>query len=420
MSQWTLPRRQDFIRQLQDRPGLYQHQLEFQGDLRAFDVHPVDVTLPCYRLRNGRTRSAQQEMIATEGLTDDFFSADPDSAPAIEKQHDILTKSVTLGADAEILNILRKNQQTQPLILDQDGYVINGNRRLCAMTLLLAEDATQFERFEHIQVLFLPTCTPDDIDELEAKLQWLPDGRAEYSWVDKAMILRDGRNSGWSEEKLCRLFEMGRNDIRKSIAMLEGAEMYLEERGWHEEYSRVLRKELAFDKVQKGRTQCADDEAKKRFFTSIAYLMLDDPDATGRRLYESIPDALTFADDVATQLRQDFGAEIPETDDDDDLDLLGDDSHSHYTDVADLVTQPEHFGKVREVIRDKLEEMRTRTRERRDATYCIRKIQIAYTALESARTGMVADTSTEGMEAQLDSIEEVCKQLRGMLTNGDD
>ena len=83
MSQWSLPRRQDFIRQLQDRESLYQKQLEFQGDLRVFGVHVVDIDLPCYRLSNGRTRSAQQQQIATENLPEDFFSADPDSAPAL-------------------------------------------------------------------------------------------------------------------------------------------------------------------------------------------------------------------------------------------------------------------------------------------------------------------------------------------------
>lgn len=305
MSQWPLPQRQDFIRQLEGRDPLGQHELEFQGDVRFFPVHVVDVDFPCYRLSNGRTQSAQQELIARDGLSADFFSGDPDSAPAIEKQHDILTKMVTSGTDAAILNIFRKSPQTQPLILDQYGYVINGNRRLCAMRFLLDEDPVVYDRFKHVQVVFLPPCTPDDIDELEAKLQWLPEGRSEYSWIDKAMMLRDRQNRGWPLDKLCRLYETGRNDIRKSIAMLEDAEAYLEERGWHGEYSRVLRNELAFDKLQKGRAQCSDDEAKKQFFTAVAYLMLDDPDATGRRLYDSIPDALTFVDDVAGQLRSD-------------------------------------------------------------------------------------------------------------------
>jgi biotin operon repressor len=423
MSQWPLPKRQDFIRQLQDRKPQYDKQLEFQGELRVFGVHVVDIELPCYRLSNGRTRSAQQELVATENLPDDFFIADPDSAPALEKQHEILRKMVTTGTDAEILSILRKNQQTDPLILDPDGYVINGNRRLCAMRLLIEEDAEGFERFRHVQVVFLPPCTPDDIDELEAKLQWLPDGRAEYSWVDKAMMLRERRNRGWSEDKLCRLYEMSRNDIRKSIAMLEDAEAYLEQRGRHGEYSRVLRKEFAFDKLQKGRSQCADDEAKKQFFTSVAYLMLDDPDATGRRLYDSIPDALKFAEDVAGQLRRDFADSVPTPFNDqnqDGLEVLGGDCDSDFKDVAEVVGSPEHFDKAREVIRDKLEEMRTRARERRDATYCLREIQKAYTALENARGNLTRDSETQGIVAQLDNIEAACKELRSMLNNGND
>lgn len=423
MTQWPLPRRQDFIRQLQDHQANHHKQIEFQGELRVFGVHIVDVALPCYRLSNGRTRSAQEEYVATENLPEDYFAADPDSAPALEKQHEILRKMVTIGTDADILNILRKNQQTDPLILDPDGYVINGNRRLCAMRLLLEEDAEEFERFKHVQVVVLPPCTQDDIDELEAKLQWLPDGRAEYSWVDKAMMLRERRNRGWSEDKLARLYEMSRSEIRKSIAMLEDAEAYLEQRSWHGEYSRVLRKEFAFDKLQRGRGQCGDDEAKKQFFTSVAYLMLDDPDATGRRLYDSIPDALKFAEDVAAQLRQDFSSIVAAQqagDIDDDLDILGGDCESDFADVAELVGNPNHSDRAREVVRDKLEEMRTRARERRDATYCLREVQKAYTALENARSNLTPESDTAGIEAQLGNIEAACTELRSMLSNGND
>lgn len=421
MSQWPLPRRQDFIRRLQDHQANHHKQLEFQGELRVFGVHIVDVSLPCYRLGNGRTRSAQQELVATENLPEEFFTADPDSAPALERQHEILRKMVTTGTDAEILRILRKNVQTDPLILDREGYVINGNRRLCSMRLLLEEDAEEYERFKHVQVIILPVCTQDDIDELEAKLQWLPDGRAEYSWVDKAMMLRERRNRGWTEDKLSRLYEMTRNDIRKSIAMLEDAEAYLEQRDQHGEYSRVLRKELAFDKLQRGRSQCGDDEAKKQFFTSVAYLMLDDPDATGRRLYESIPDALKFAEDVAHQLRRDFSDIVTGQKSNgahDGLDILGGDTVSDFTDVAQVVTDPNHFDRAREIVRDKLEEMRTRARERRDATYCIREVQKAYTALENARSNLTSDSETTGIDAQLDNIEAACIELRSMLSNG--
>lgn len=79
MSQWPLPQRQDFIRQLEGRDPLGQHELEFQGDVRFFSVYVVDVNFPCYRLSNGRTQSAQQELIARDGLATDFFSGDPDT-----------------------------------------------------------------------------------------------------------------------------------------------------------------------------------------------------------------------------------------------------------------------------------------------------------------------------------------------------
>lgn len=419
VKQWPLPKRLDFIKQLRETgTPIGQQQLEFQGELRFYPVFVVDIAFPCYRLANGRTQAAQQETLSRENLAEDFFSGDPDSEPALTRQHEILRAMVTSGTDAEITNILRKNRQTQPLVLDSEGYVVNGNRRLCAMRVLLEEDPREFSRFDHIQVVFLPPCTQNDIEELEAKLQWLPDGRSDYSWVDKAIVLRQRQQRGWPTEKLCSFYDMTRPAIQLAIAMLEDAEAYLDERGARGEYSRVLDKMYAFEQLQRGRRKCGDDEARKQFFTSVSYLMLDDPNATGRRLYESIPEALDSLDEVAEQLKTDFaGVPTPATPDTN-LDVLGGDTMSSYRDVCLLVRSPEHFERAREVVRDKLEEMRTKKKERLDATYCLREARKAYAALQNVANNLGAGCDRVGIPALLDNIASVCGEIRGKFDNG--
>jgi len=358
---WSLSKRLDFIRQLQETgKPLGQHELEFQGDVRFHDVYTVDIGFPCYRLANGRTQAAQREIIANEGLSDDFFDADPDSAAALEKQDAILRNLVNTGTDAQILEIFRSGSQTESLILDSEGYVINGNRRLCVMRLLYEQDAVEYERFKHVQVLFLPPCTQDDIDELEARLQWRPDGRSEYTWVNKALVLRQRQQRGWTVERMASVSGMSRSEVQLWIAMLDDAEAYLEERNWKGRYSRILNKQYAFTQLQKGRKKCGADEPKKKLFTFVSYLMLDDADATGRRLYESIPDALKFLDDIAEQIQTDIqdAGDANYTDGDgsgDGLGALGGDTVSRYEHVATLIRDTERGAEVRDIVRDKIE-----------------------------------------------------------------
>ena len=82
---YSISQRKDLIQQLNESgQKLGENQLEFQGSIQFFDTYNVDLGFPCYRLANGRTQAAQKEIIAKEGLQDDFFDADPDSAEALE------------------------------------------------------------------------------------------------------------------------------------------------------------------------------------------------------------------------------------------------------------------------------------------------------------------------------------------------
>lgn len=425
VEQWALSRRLDFIRQLQETgKPIGTQEVHFQGEVRFYDVYIVDIGFPCYRLANGRTQAAQREVIAREGLDEDFFVADPDSAAALDKQEEILRGMVTSGTDAKIVEILSRSPQTQPLILDSEGYVINGNRRLCAMRSLYEQDAKEFERFKHVQVLFLPPCTQNDVDELEARLQWMPDGRSDYSWVDKAIVLRQRQDRGWTVEKMASFYEMTKSEVQLWIAMLDDAEAYLDERGWTGEYSRVLDMRYAFEQLQKGRRKCGTDEPKKQLFTTVSYLMLDDADAAGRRLYESIPDALKFLDDIVGQIRTDIdsagGSEVGDDTSGDDLSVLGPDPDSEYERVAALIRNTERGDEVRDIVRDKIEEKRRDERERRDATYCLRETRKAYTALQNVRSNMDDTAETDGMGLLLDNIESVSQEIRGTLGHGED
>jgi hypothetical protein len=421
IEKWSLSRRLDFIQQLQSTvPSIGQKQLEFQEESKFFDVYKVEIGFPCYRLTNGRTRAEQLEIIANQGLEAEYFTADPDSEAALEYQEKILLNMVTTGTEQQITNILRHGQQTDALILDSNGYVINGNRRLCVMRYLLEEDEIAYERYKHVQVLFLPPCGQNDIDELEARLQWQPEGRSDYSWVAKAITLRQRQEVNWSMERMSRFYKLTQAEIQLQIAILGHAEGYLEKLGLQQVYSKVLNKQFAFEQLHKSRKKCLNDEPKKQFFTNLAYVMMDDAESTGGRLYDSIPDALKSLSEINSRLQEEFSDGLPGDRDEvgDGLELLGSDTDSDYEHTASILREPNFGEDVRNIVRDTIQEMQQNERERRDATYCLRELQKASTALLNARNSIDLQINTSGINPHLDNIEETSKKIREILSNG--
>jgi hypothetical protein len=151
--------------------------------------------------------------------------------------------------------------------------------------------------------------------------------------------------------------------------------------------------------------------------------MLDDADATGRRLYESIPDALKFLDDIAEQIQTDIedAGDASGTDGDgagDGLDVLGGDTVSRYEHVTTLIRDTDRGDEVRDIVRDKIEEKRRDERERRDATYCLREARKAYTAIQNVRSNIDDTADTNGLLPLLDNIDAASQEIRGLLGNG--
>ncbi len=417
VQQWTLPQRQAYIRQLQRDQGIYEAQIFFQNQLRIFSVYKVEIGFASYRLANGRTRAAQAEHVATYGVDRDFFSADPDSAPALKVQHEILQRTVE---EAGLLDILRAQQQTEPLILDCDGYVVNGNRRLCAMRMLLQEDEAGYVRYSHVQVVFLPRCTERDIKELEGRLQVAPQGRAKYSWVDEAILYKDLYLQNWSEDQILKLYDKKLGEVRELVSMLDEADAYLLARSMEGKYSRVTDKEYAFRQLVKSRKKCGNDEAQKAVITGIAHSIIDDRNTHGR-MYEVIPKAHRCIDEICHRLQSELDSTTlpcPNVDRDDSAGLLGAEPSSQYDQVADLIKSAE-AEVIRAIVYDCVQERDASDREENDQRYCLRQVQQALTKLQTASNTLTENSDTIGMDEILSQVEQVVRELRVRL-NGQD
>jgi hypothetical protein len=401
-----MPQRKDWLDKLNPRDAISHQTLQFQGRVQDIPVYLVPIALPCYRLANGRTRAVQAEYRIQHSLAKDFFD-DPDSTAALSAQDELLSRMVD---DKGLMDVLRTNQQTEALVLDNRGYVVNGNRRLCAMRTLLAVDAIYYEHFQNVRVVILPACTEEQIRELEAQLQIKPDTKAEYTWIDLALMQRQLRNDHKSDLQLAKLYDISKAAVQESIDMLSLAEDYLISRGHQEEYSRISSSnKYAFRQLLSGR-KAINSESEKSAFTQFVYLLIDDPE--GDRLYKSIPRLASKLRDVITQLK----AEITLPSSEPQVDkLFGEDNDDFSRDCAhavELLDDTSRHDDVREIVKNEIERIDRLAQEDKGTRFCLKNVLDAHTSLEAALVSLDEHSKTEGLLDQLDTIESLVAQLR--------
>src|SRR5439155_3070065 len=142
---YPYPKRTSHLKQLYSASSKRTFDLRFQGHLQTFNIHRVPVELPKYRLNNGRTLAAQVQHLAKHPeLPRDFFTRDLELEDAQAVQHAILRRMVD---DKDLLEYFKTHEQEKPLLLSHEGFVVNGNRRLCALRILLEQDKQRYVRF---------------------------------------------------------------------------------------------------------------------------------------------------------------------------------------------------------------------------------------------------------------------------------
>lgn len=415
----TLPQRKERLRELLESANVSKmadHSMRFQGSTQSLPVFSVGINLPCYRLANGRTMSSQLEYIKKNSLAHDFFRVDPDSAQALAAQHNILLELIE---EKNLLNTFKKVEQTEHMILTREGYIVNGNRRVCAMRKLLEEDDAKYDHFKFISVAILPPCSTEDIKELEGQLQVKHDIRANYTWVNEAMLYRDWRAQDWTDDQICALYDKTKSAMRELLAMLDEAEIYLEHINAEHEYSRVTKDRYAFKGLEKVKKKCKDSESDKQLIRRLAYLMIEDKESDEGRLHENIPSAYKYLGEIAESLKKELGesgANVAV----EGIDVLGVGDETTNSDYSGLIHTLDNLQDNREalnVIQDTIEVMEDLNKEEDDAMFCFRRIEKAHTYLASAQASMDTDTVTEGIAETLTSIEAVIKKIMDQLPN---
>lgn len=279
----SLPKRRAQIKQLSGTTSPKTFPVDFQSERSYLRVYSVSIDFPRYRLANGRTGVEQLEYLSKHpNLAKDLFEK-PESDLAQQHQHNILREMIDV---ADLRVYFKNNKQLDPLILDSEGFVINGNRRLCAMReYYYSKQKDKFKHFRNIDVVFLPPSDQKAILELENKLQIQKDIKAGYRWYNTAYMFKRRLAEKMDSKEVQRMYDLSTKELNHQLAMFEEAERYLQVQKKPGQFSIIPESKYAFDEVVKALKVVGEE--KKDAFLPLAYLVIEKAD--GQRAYGQIP-----------------------------------------------------------------------------------------------------------------------------------
>lgn len=168
-----------------------------------------------YNIRLGRLILDRYTTLQVEGDPED-----PQTQRAIEQQ--ILALPETMDLKSE----LEADGQLEPGITTEDGYLVNGNRRLACIRVL--ERETGDPRFRYMDVGVLPKASPDELFLLEATLQMTPESRARYGPVTEAVNVRRGLvDYRLQKAVVARAMHLDEEELDKKLEILALIDGYL-------------------------------------------------------------------------------------------------------------------------------------------------------------------------------------------------
>jgi len=258
---------------------------------------------------------------------------------------------------------------------------------------------------------------------LEAHLQVELDIKQDYSWISLAFTLRQKLDSKlYTDDQLCNIYSLSKKALQSMITQLTLAEEYLASRNKEGLYLELEKTEEAFDQLQKNRLKLSESPAKQQFFSEVAFRIIDSP--TGDRAYASIPDAREVLDDIRNALEteiltKEVPVQLKEIEKTKKTDLFGpenpDKNENVFLATFKALRAAEDTDKIQTIIQNAIEAKKERDRATRRGNSALEAIRRANTAMADAVNLLSAQTTKDGISAQLDAIEQSIEKVRAWV-----
>lgn len=410
---WPLPdRREEFKKLVSAASGETFRVENFKGSMISLPIVRVPINLPKYRIANGRTASAQQEWVSTHSQPLDFFDAgDPELEVIQIAQHEILKMMIKEEGLLEKFKDTTQ-RQVEPLLLDESGFVLNGNRRLCCWRELYLSDQAKYSHFGHVDVVILPHCNDQELDRLEARLQIDRDIRSDYTWDAEAnMILQKQRLHGFSTQEIARLYGKKKSEIDELLGMRELASEYLRSRSKENTWSLVREDKYAFGTLYKTLINISSP-SDRELVKQASFALIDDPSEVGERLYAVIPKVKEHLSKIKNDLIQAFPVNNAEPDKDA-QDLFGGPSTNTNSPgsslglVAEIKKDESSIQKARETVLETIRAQDDQKEELKQADYLLKTLKKVNSLVQNVTAhGLRPESAIQGVEMQIKGIRD--------------
>lgn len=421
---WPLPDRREEFKKLQVGAGGDTFRVEnFKGSMISLPIVRVPINLPKYRVANGRTASAQQEWVFTHNQPVGFFDdGDPELETIQIAQHDILKSMIK---EEGLLEKFKDpiQRQVEPLLLDENGFALNGNRRLCCWRELYLSDQGKYAHFGHVDVVILPHCDDQELDRIEARLQIDRDIRSDYTWDAEAnMILQKQRLHGFSTQELSKLYGKKKSEIDELLGMRELAAEYLRSRNKENTWSLVRDDKYAFGSLYKTLVNISSP-GDRELVKQASFSLIDDPADVGDRLYAVIPKVKEHLIKIKSDLAEAFPVNVAEPDKDA-QDLFGGPASNTKTPGSDLALVAEikkdesSIQKARETVMETIRAQDDQKEELKQADYLLKTLKkVNATVQNIAAHGLRPESTIQGVELQIKGIRDNLDTIEAWLAS---
>ena len=382
------------------------------GGSELHEVYQISIDLPKYRLDNTRTLALQEQYIFNNTKDEEFFN-DVESDEIQEIQHGFL-KSLLKSSDKDkdLLSYFSNHKQTDPLILTHDGFVISGNRRLCAFRELIGENSENFIKYKHfalIRVVILPNYDQAQIDQIEDCLEQQKDIKEPFSWVSRALGYRRRiQRYKYSDETLSSITGIKKAEIRILIDKLEIADRYLDSINKPKDYLKILDDDFAFERIYTCQMKDKGPQMKKMAFESLAFIALKNKDKFSDRMYKNIPIIQEAQGLIQSEIIDQFKPEKAQIENElseyPEINGISNTSNQNFV-VIKLLEKNENERKIVNIIIDKIEEFVAINKERKKKSSVLDRLAKANALLNEANIIKSHETDKTGVLNQIANLE---------------
>lgn len=198
------------------------------GEIVRIPAYKLPTELVFYNIKNGRFKKEYSSLVIKNG-----GHLDPHDNIDRKKIQNLL---LTLGTDNEELNPdtirtyndMEKKGQLELGIITQDGFLLDGNRRMSVLELLYSK--TKNPKYQYIEVARISGSISDkDMYRIEAGISLGMDSKVRYDPLNILLKIEEGLKIGYTEKEISDMLygDITEEKIKEMMGRLKLIRQYL-------------------------------------------------------------------------------------------------------------------------------------------------------------------------------------------------